>query len=179
MPKFYRPPNPAAFVVKALIIYDDFDLAARASITLRRAAKYSNSDILLHLKVWRTDVMRLRPTHELAMLDAIDAQLIIFALNPAAKLPDGLLEWLDQWAEQRQIPDATLAAVSHENSPELSIFAHRHGLNFIVDAQPARKNDSALFAKFLPASKPLVTTFLPRFITEKLQASYRGWGINE
>ena len=163
----------------ALIIYDDFDLAAKASIILRRAAKYSNLNILLNIKVWRTDVMRLRPTHELAMLDAIDAELIIFALNPADTLPVGLLEWLEQWAGQRQIPDVVLAAASQKNSPELSIFANRHDLNFIVNDQPTRKTGLFLFTKFLSSSKPLTSTFLPRFVTAKLQAAYRGWGINE
>lgn len=163
----------------ALIIYDNFDLAAKASIILRRAAKHANSNILLNLKVWRTDVMRLPPTNELAMRDAINAQLIIFALNPANTLPVGLLAWLEQWAEQRQIPDAALAAFSQENSPELAIFANRHHLNFIVDGPPTRKNDLLLFTKFLSSSKPLTSPFLPRFITEKLQAAYRGWGINE
>jgi hypothetical protein len=179
MPKSHHLRGQTDIAIKVLIIYDDFDLAAKTSITLRRAAKNSNVSILWNIKVWRTDIIRLRPFNEVALQDGIEAQLIIFALNPAETLPIGLSEWLEMWAEQRQIPDVTLAAASQENNSELSIFASRNGLNFITDVSLDQKNGMDLIAMFLPASKPAVSIFQPRFITEKLQAAYRGWGINE
>jgi hypothetical protein len=148
---------------------------------------HSELSVQWNTKLWRADILQLRLAAAVAWQDAMDAHLIVFALNPSASLPAWLVDWLEQWAAHRQIPDVALAVASQKNgetlsaatNPELSRFADRHGLSFIFDEPPPRKNNPALFTNKLPEAKPPISAFLPRLAGEKLSAGDRGWGINE
>ena len=81
-----------------------------------------------------------------ALVELADAQLIVLALHQTQFFPYGLMEWLESWAVHRQVQDAALAAYNNENGvvpsvravPELSQFAERHGLTFVLRTDSLR-----------------------------------------
>jgi hypothetical protein len=125
--------------MKALILYNDFASAAKANAALQRSAQNVDPATRWDVKPWRVDMLRFPPTAEEALIEAIDAHLIVFAGGGAQALPFWLLNWLEHWAKCRRIDGASLAAIDSKRSgtfatpaaSELASFAKRHGLSFI------------------------------------------------
>src|SRR5258707_128173 len=149
--------------MNALIIYDNFSSATTAVTTLQHAASRAELDAPSNIKPWRVDVLRLPVAADEALKEAADADLIVFAGPQAYQLPTWLRAWLERLAAGRQVGDLTLAVVrggsggeiSGISAPELSSFAARHGLGFIIGIDPE-------YGKAMP-----------------IHSSCRDWGIND
>ena len=128
--------------MKAFIIYDDLIGATRATAALKRAAVRANVDADWDIKPWRTDALRFPSVADKALIEAADADLIVYAGSQAHSMPTWLEEWLRCWVVRRDIEDAALAVI-HEVSAEASLvapaipqlrrFASFHGLNVIIE----------------------------------------------
>ena len=171
--------------MKAIIIYDNFAYAAKANEMLQRAANQANTTMRWNIKPWRVDALNLHRGAEEALLDAVDAHLIVFAGHRAQALPSWLQHWLERWAGCRQIADAAFAviggrdgdALSMPTTPELSHFAGRHGLDFITD-DGAVTNKEEEFPN-TPEEKAMPSLVRSHLINAPSGVSYRGWGIND
>lgn len=179
--------------MKALIIYDDFNSAVKASITLLHSAHQADFTVRWNIRPWRADLLKFPPTADEALTEALDAHLIVFAGHSAQSLPVWLERWLEQWAKNRQIKDAALAVVSAERSealssasakPDLSQFARRHDLSFIFDdgttSIPSAIGDKPSSIEDNQHEHELsVSPFLPQIPDTKTRDSYQGWSIAE
>lgn len=132
--------------MKAVIIYDRFDFAAKAKAMLESASNRMEEAAHWNVMPWRMDVLNRTSAAAEALAEATDAHLMVLSMHQAASLPRWLMDWLEQWAERRQVPDAALATfggpgagtLSSTAIPELSRFAERHSLSFIFsDTGPA------------------------------------------
>src|SRR6266446_2119744 len=149
--------------MNVLIIYDSFSSATTAVATLHHAAHRAELDAPWNIKPWRVDVLKLALAADEALKQAADADLIVFAGPQAYQPPTWLKEWLECWVKRRQVGDAALALIrdrtggwkSAPAAPELSSFAARHGLGFIIESDPE-------YTK-----------------TMSIHSSYRDWGIND
>jgi hypothetical protein len=149
--------------MNALIIYDNFSSATTAVATLLRAAHRAELDGPSNVKPWRVDVLRLPVAADEALKEAADADLIVFAGPQAYQLPTWLKAWLERLVTHRQVRDLALAVVRGgsggeifgPSAPELSSFAARHGLGFIIETDPEH-------GKAMP-----------------IHGCYRDWGIND
>jgi hypothetical protein len=125
--------------MKALIIYDDFGSAAKANATLQQSAQHVNFAVQWSIIPWRVGMLKFPPTAEQALIDAVDAHLIVFAGRIAQSFPFWLQHWLELWAKCREVEDAALAVfgvgnaapISSLGAPNLEGFARSHGLSFI------------------------------------------------
>jgi len=134
--------------MKALIIYDDFAGAARAGAALQHATWSANVSVDWDIRPWRTDVLRVASAADEALIEAADADLIVFAGFAAYSLPAWLTEWLKRWVLRREIEDAALAMIRGMDAgtlavpaiAQLSRFAARHGLSFILGKGARPKN---------------------------------------
>ena len=137
--------------MKALIIYDDFAGAARAGAALQHATWSANVSADWDIRPWRTDVLRVASAADEALIEAADADLIVFAGSGAYSLPTWLTEWLKRWVRRREIKDVALAMIRGVDAEtfavpaiaQLSRFAARHGLSFILGKE-AGPNDQPL-----------------------------------
>src|SRR6267154_2591654 len=111
--------------MKALIIYDDFAGAARAGAALQHATWSANVSADWDIRPWRTDVLRVASAADEALIEAIDADLIIFAGSGAYSLPTWLKEWLQLWVMRREIEDVALAAIRDIDAGTLAVPAIR------------------------------------------------------
>jgi hypothetical protein len=137
--------------MKALIIYDDFAGAARAGAALQHAMWSANVSADWDIRPWRMDVLRVASAADDALIEAADADLIVFTGFAAYSLPTWLTEWLKRWVMRREIEDVALAIIRGMDVgtlavpaiAQLSRFAARHGLSFILGKE-AGPNDQSL-----------------------------------
>ena len=174
--------------MKALIIYDNFALAAKANGLLQQAAQQADGRLHWNIRPWRVDVLRWPPGADEALVDAADAHLIVLAGPRAQSLPPWLKDWLERWDTRRQIPDAALSAVggirddslSMSASPELFRFAIEHGLNFVADDHLPNDGQSAFPVRSIPVRGIFPASVKPPIINDVTHDEpYRRWGINE
>jgi hypothetical protein len=172
--------------MKAMIIYDDFALAAKADAVLTSAAYRSGEAAQWNVKPWGVDMLHLSPAAAEALTDGADAHLIVFALRQRESLSVWLFDWLEQWAAHRQVQEAALAVWDGEHSGggtmaavELSQFAQRHGLTFIFDEDRSVEAESAVFASGRHEREVALTPVMVNILEQPEHSGYRHWGINE
>lgn len=145
--------------MKALIIYDDLAGATRATAALKHAAWSANVSADWDIKPWRTDALRLPSLSNNALIEAADADLIVFAGPQAYSLPSWLEEWLRCWAIRRNVEDAALAVLYDvstgvlvvPDAPQLSQFAACYGLSFVVERETWPEGQTPCIPRDLPA----------------------------
>jgi hypothetical protein len=176
-------------VLKAVIIYDDFDSATRATALLERVAVRADEEIKWDIKPWKFDVLKQPTLAALTVAVAANADLIVLALRRIHSTPTELLDWLEDWAKHRRIEDACVLALysykTHTPSMPLNklrIFAEEQHLT-LLDSRKVRKKDGnpAPFVHRLQQRKRLVVSAAsppgPSF-AERLPIPHH-WGINE
>ena len=127
--------------MKVLIIYQDFASAARANSALQHSVQFPGIQVEWNIRPWRLDMLKFPPVANEALLDAMDANLIVFAGHIVQAIPFWLQDWLEAWANQRRIANAALAVLGIENSKllktfgvsDLKEFARNHGLEVVFD----------------------------------------------
>jgi len=182
-----RDENLFEMTLKATVIYDDFDFATRAAALLERAAIRAHEAMKWDVKPWRLEVLKRASLAEVAVAEAADADLIVFALRMASSPPPELTVWLERWKTHRQIEDAALMVLSPAEPAvttplwlELKQFAERYGLAFLSSHEVRDNGDSMRFVHQLwqrrqpapPAIELLADAPPP-------PRPPRHWGLNE
>jgi hypothetical protein len=149
-----REENVVEGTMNAVIIYDEFDYAAKAKAMLERAAHRTDETTHWGVRLWRVDVLKLPPAAEAALAEATEAHLIVLAVRQVQFL---LMDWLERWAACRQVQEAALALWDAGNAdtrsaraaPELLQFAGHHGLSLIFDDNAMAEDNSSMDASSL------------------------------
>jgi hypothetical protein len=156
----------ASLSMSAVIICDDLVFRARAAATLERVGQRDELNVHWKTIFWPINALNEKELAKKALVDSLDAHLILFPARCAQSLPHWVFDWLDRWATMRTIRDAALGIMADENVPErtkltpLISFARTHDLTVIVDEQK-RKVSGIGFADIGP------------------NPCYRSFGINE
>ena len=138
--------------MNVVIIYDKFDFAAKVNAMLERATHRTDGTMDWSVKLWRADLLKLPPTAEAALAEAVEAHLIMLAVRRIQSLLPWVVDWLERWAARRQVQQAALAVWDGgstdtrlaRSTPELSQFALRHGLSIVFDDNALVGNKSSL-----------------------------------
>ncbi|HUB87228.1 MAG TPA: hypothetical protein VMB22_05005 [Verrucomicrobiae bacterium] len=169
--------------LKAAVIYDDFDLAARAVASLERSALRADETMKWRVKPWRLDALE-QPVHAAAAAaEAGDADLIILALNQPPAVMESLLRWLDNWALRRQWDDAALLLFCGRNDAgeplrsNLEWLARRRGLTFLGNHNPWDADSSLRLIRQLWQREQLVSAAFQSYAENPPAPPH--WGINE
>ena len=172
---------------RVLIIYDNFYFAAKANAIFQGDTHEGEAATQWDVRPWRLDGLTLSAEADLALADAADARLMVFAGPRAQSLPYWLEDWLEKWVARCRVADAALAVIGGKNGealtmparPELSRFASKHGLNFVVNAHIAagRRAKFVASANFKEESPRLRKHRRP--LVAPTYSSHRHWGINE
>jgi hypothetical protein len=139
--------------MNAVIIYDTFDFGAQANAMLKRATRWKDETTLWDVRLWRADLLKMPLAAETALMEAVEAHLIMLAVRHVQSLLPWLMDWLERWALHRLIPEAALAlwvGGSAENrlsqtTREFSQFAENHGLSLIFDDNATVEGKSSMF----------------------------------
>jgi hypothetical protein len=173
--------------LKAAVIYDDFDFAARAAALLERVAIRADEAMKWDVKPWRLDVLQEPSLADAALDETADADLIVVALRKTPSLPDELMGWLERWVMKRQTEDAAMMVFCPEENAaptplwhELKEFAEWHRLPFLGSRNLRDDGNSMDFVHGLWPQKqppqPVVPT-LESFAESPHPSGH--WGINE
>src|ERR1700704_2606078 len=116
--------------IKTLIIYEGFHRVVKAIAALERAPNDADATLAWNIWPWRVDMLQFPAIAAEALIEAIEAHLIVLAGLRAQSLPVWLPDWLEQWATHRPIEDAAPAIIGRRNDhmfsapppPELSRF---------------------------------------------------------
>jgi len=173
--------------MKALIIYDDVSRAVNTNAILHRVAHRADMAVNWDIRPWRLNMLKPPATAGLALRDAVDAHLIVFAVRRINKLHVWLMNWLERWATLRQTPDAALALVGDGTSKAstapatvaMARFARQNGLSFFFNNhgethdKPAfpdasRNEEISYVSPPSPPGRPAPNSF-----------AHFAWGINE
>jgi hypothetical protein len=170
--------------LKAAVIYDDFDFAARTAALLERAAVRSDEAMKWDVKPWRLDLLKPSFLAAAALEETMDADLIVVALCKTHLLPDELVEWLEEWAAHRQIGDAAMMVLCPEETAgpmsswnRLKEFAEWRRLFFLGHRHSGHDGESMDFVRQLWQRKQAVMPE-PPWPADPVRAT-RHWGINE
>ncbi|HZR18768.1 MAG TPA: hypothetical protein VFE51_15880 [Verrucomicrobiae bacterium] len=173
--------------MKAIIFYDDVASAARAVVILRRCMSLARGGARWDIKPWCVGVLKLPLAADEALIESIDADVIVFAALRAPTLPKSLKEWLQWWNLRRQSRepavvitrayyDARRSGFDHE----LLSFAAQNELDLIVEANPPvgdRLADELVQPKMSLPQAAMDEATMGAAVTPHY--SYRNWGINE
>jgi len=178
----------SALTLKAAIIYDDFDFAARAAALLERVAIHSDKVVKWDVKPWRLGVLKSSILANAALDETADADLIMVALCKIHSTPTELTDWVESWATKRQIADAAVMVLCPEDNAaptplwrELKGFAERHGLPFLGRHIWGDDEDSTNFIinRLWQQKHPPQPVVSKLELSAESSRSPRHWGINE
>ena len=132
-------------VMKALIICDNFAFAEKANAMLQHATRRADATLRWNIRPLKSDALRLPPGADEALMEAVDAHLIVLAGHRTQSAHSWLLNWLERWAACRKIKNTALTVIGGQRSEtlltsathELFQFAVRHGLEFIANGETA------------------------------------------
>ena len=173
--------------LKAAVIYDDFDFAARAAALMERVAIRTDEAMKWDVKPWRLDVLQEPALADDALGETADADLIVVALRKTPSLPDELMGWLESWAMKRQTENTAMMVFCPEENAastplwhELKEFAEWHSLPFLGSRNLRDDANSMDFVHRLWQRKKPPQSVVPTVesFAESPQPSDH-WGINE
>jgi hypothetical protein len=174
-------------MMKSIIICDDLAFVAKAKATLQRVGCHPDVGACWTIKNWPATSLNQAATAKQNLLDAADAHLLVIVAPHAQAFSSQLLEWLEQWAELRQIQDAALAVINDGNDAdftktvthELTVLVQKHGLNFIIDETPVAREPTKLGVPLTHAPELPPALKRTRFEHAATLDSFRRYGINE
>jgi len=131
----------------AVILYDQFRSGRVAKALLDRVASQGGTPDDPEINLWRFDVMQESIVADEALEKARDAQIVFLAAQGAEEPPEWLIHWLEEWASQRNVENALLAAWCGEHSGgelpkgigSLRQLAGKHGVDFLCADEPLRR----------------------------------------
>ena len=123
--------------LKAAVIYDDFNFAARAAALLDRVAIRADEAMKWDIKPWRLDVLQEPSLADAAFDETADADLIVVALRKTPSCPDELMSWLESWAMKLQTVDPAMMVYCPEGNAASMPLGH--------DLKESRNGTACLF----------------------------------
>ena len=173
--------------LKAAVVYDDFDFAARAAALLERVAIRTDEAMKWDVKPWGLDVLQEPSLANAALNETADADLIVVALRKTPSLPDELMGWLESWAMERQTENTAMMVFCPEENAastplwhSLKEFAEWHNLPFLGSHNLRDDGNPINFVHRLWQRKQPPQPVGPTFESFAESAHPSGhWGINE
>jgi hypothetical protein len=177
--------RPFNMILKAVIIYDDFDSAAHATALLERVAHRADAGAKLDIKPWRCDVLKQPALAALTVAVAANADLIMLALANIPSPATELLNWLKNWAAHRRVKDAAVLALGTSKSrshskfwDEIKAFTAEHDLTLLGNHNVRNNRQSTPSVHRWQQPKPMAAPASRPAFTERLPDPHH-WGINE
>jgi hypothetical protein len=96
---------------RVVMAYDDFIAGKRAMDACNFLVFQLGGEIELRSSMWKFDILRNAKLNQIAVDDAIEADVIIVASAPNAGLPEEVRNWIDGWVSQKRGQTAALVAL--------------------------------------------------------------------
>jgi hypothetical protein len=174
-------------IMKAVIFCDDSAFAAKASSALQHIGHRPVVAVEWIIQNWPAVILSHADMAEKALLEGMEAHLIVIPARYGRALPLHLHDWLEQWAALRQIEDAAVAVIGDDRNtglaksvdPELTLLVQKHGLNLITDEAFVAEDAAKLIKHLSVEHEQPLSTRLSRLSYATTSDSFRDFGINE
>lgn len=98
-------------VFRVVMVYDDFAAGKRAMDACNFLVSRLGGGIEVRSSMWKFDVLRSAKLNQMAVDDAIEADVIIVANARNSGLPEEVKEWVNGWVPRKRGQAAALAAL--------------------------------------------------------------------
>jgi hypothetical protein len=176
-------PEPGT-VFRVVMAYADFVSGKRAMDTCNFLVRQMGGGVELRSSMWKFDVLRSAKLSQIAVDDAVDADVIIVANARNTGLPEEVREWIKGWVLRKRNHAAALVALldfTNDGAPESA-----QTLAFLKGAAAAAKIDFLpQEIRFLPGrmpfapESPLSDWSGPPADPSIGRRSPEAWGIND
>jgi hypothetical protein len=164
--------------------YDDFAGGKRAIDTCHFLMGKMGGGVELRSTMWKFDVLRSAKLNQIAVEDAVEADVIIVATTQNGGLPPELQKWIQTWAPLKRGQAAVLVALidctgQDTREPDLAAAflkqaAANAGIDFLAQAIRAEECGSSISSMTPDLSAPLREGDLPPG-----RPSPEAWGLND
>ena len=107
-----------------VVLYEDKSTRDRAMATCDHLVQQFWTEVEFDFHWWRMDFLADPGMAQTAALDAREADIIIFS-SSVAEFSPGILQWFDQWAEQRGGREGMLLDLTHNSATPTPIIARK------------------------------------------------------
>jgi hypothetical protein len=107
---------PAKTLFHVVIVYEDAAAATGAMQTWSFLKKQLEPDFELRVSMWKFDLLQNGEMQELAVNDALEANLIIVASHTGTTLPMEIESWVQLWASRKRDDSAALIALLDQSA---------------------------------------------------------------
>ena len=172
----WAPNAGAKSVFQVVIAYEDFTAGKRALDACKLLVAHLGADVQFRSGMWKFDLLRNARLNEIAIGDAVDADLIIVATGENPELPAEVKEWVGAWAPRKRGQTAALVALvdfpaDEMSSPDVERASLVHA--WLKQAAATAGID------FLPQAVHLTETHLPPQDRIISRPAPEGWGLND
>ena len=129
-----------------LVAYEDFAAGTRAMTMLKRIGNQCGPGQLIHM-MWRFDVLSDESFFELAVNEALAADIIVIATREGKSLPQRIKDWIARWLLMKdRRPMALVATLDYRPAklsskgcvlPYLTKLAHYGKMQFFANGSEA------------------------------------------
>lgn len=129
-----------------VVLYEDKATRDRALAVCDHLVKQFWAEVEFDFHWWRTSFLTDPPLAQTAAQDALEADVIIFSSVPEGEFPPEILQWFEQWADQRGDREGMLLGLTHASaltpSPDthkqlrLRDLANRARLDYLTQIPP-------------------------------------------
>jgi hypothetical protein len=171
-------------VFRVVMAYDDFNSGKRAMDACNFLGFQLGGGVELRSSMWKFDILRNDRLKEIAVEDAIEADVIIVANAPDAGLPVDVARWIEAWVPRKRGQTAALVALLDFTGKDPRESAQAYALlksaaaSASIDFLPQEiRVPGNRIPAFPPA--PLPHTPPPRTDAVPSQPPPEGWGLND
>lgn len=189
--------NPSFNVV---IVYEDFAAGKHAKETFDYLVHQLGNDYEFTNQMWKFDVLGNSKMQEMAVKDALMADLIIISTHGIGDLPVEVKSWVDQWGAKKLNAMALVALVDRPPGEDASSsaavrsylqnIARRAGIGFFAQPNDWPDRDDDFSIQQISARAERTSSIMADFIQHSAlglhhhgamptQTGTSRWGINE
>jgi hypothetical protein len=128
--------------MNVFVAYEDFSAGARAMAMLKRVGSQCGQRAQLIHMMWRFDILSDESLFELAVSEALAADIIVIATREGRNLPQRIRDWIAHWLLMKdRRPLALVATLDYDSLnpvgegcvlPYLTKLAHYGGMQFFA-----------------------------------------------
>jgi hypothetical protein len=165
--------------------YDDFASGKRAMDAYHFLVSQLGGGAELRSSMWKFDVLRSTKLNQIAVDDAIEADVIIVANARNGGLPDSVKTWITGWVPRKRGQAAALMALVDFTGEDVQAAVLAHSLlkdaaaeakiDFLPQEIPFPESSLPPVSGAQPTESPREAVILPYNRTPILE----GWGIND
>jgi len=171
---------------KVVIAYEDFEMGNHAKHLYDFLTQNLGEDFELSSQMWKFDVLSIPKLREIAIKDAIEADILVISSRGGQGLATGAKVWIESWLTQGTRADALVALFGCEVQETQTVrdyladVACRGGLEFFAqpDQWPGNEHSMDEFAVRWQQARngklPMLTNYIPPQVEPATH-----WGLNE